>query len=56
LRLILRILPHLIAVPAFKKPHVGQPKSGYTKYKKQENTHGRDSLCNVPILTALPGE
>jgi hypothetical protein len=47
LRFLIHLMPDFIAVPAFEKQYVAQPKSGYTKCDKEENTHGRHSFCNI---------
>jgi hypothetical protein len=46
-RFLIHLIPDFIAVPAFEKQNVTQPKSGYAKYDKEENTHRRDSFCNI---------
>jgi hypothetical protein len=43
-RFLMHLIPDFIAVLAFEKPNITQPKSGYTKYDKEENTHRRDSF------------
>jgi hypothetical protein len=44
---LIHLMPDFIAVPVFEKQNITQPKSGYTKYDKEENTHRRDSFCNI---------
>jgi hypothetical protein len=44
-RFLIHLIPDFIAVPAFEKQNVTQPKCGNTKYDKEKNTHRRDSFC-----------
>jgi hypothetical protein len=46
-RFLIHLIPDFIAVSAFEKQNVTQPKSGDTKCDKEENTHGRYSFCDI---------